>query len=170
MASQLDRIESRLTKVVADLAELKEFFNRSQTTPQPDQPTAPVQGAPDPAALALWLQPAKHPEETDEQHAARLAARDAALADWQRNFDEEHFDGPFKVWELTDEDMVYLATQQQAWANKFNGQDIMRAGLIEGKNVDLNRARNNGEYKKNNTDLGGYSSALKAEVERRLAE
>jgi hypothetical protein len=128
----------------------------------------PTQGAPDPAALALWLQPAPHPEESDVEHANRLARRNEGLAAWQRTFDEATFDGPFKVWELTVADMVYIDSVADAYKLK-TGRDIMRDGLFAGKNIDLNNVRKNGSAMRGTVDLAAYSSPLKAEVEKRMA-
>jgi hypothetical protein len=99
---------------------------------------------------------------------AAVAARHANLVRWQAEFDQAHFSGPFKVWELSEQDMAYIASVQERYKLKL-GKDIMRDGLFEGKHADLNAARNNGVYNLNNTDLSGYDSALKQEVERRLA-
>ena len=99
---------------------------------------------------------------------AAVAARHENLLRWQQEFDAATFSGPFKVWELTEADMAYIASVQERYKLK-TGRDIMRDGLFEGKHADLNAARNHGEHVRNNVDLTAYSSALKDEVERRLA-
>ena len=99
---------------------------------------------------------------------ALVAERHANLQRWQAEFDQAHFSGPFKVWELSELDMAYIASVQERYKLK-TGRDIMRDGLFEGKHADLNAARNHGEHVRNNVDLTAYSSALKDEVERRLA-
>jgi hypothetical protein len=99
---------------------------------------------------------------------ALVAERHANLQRWQSEFDAATFSGPFKVWELTETDMAYIASVQERYKLQ-TGRDIMRDGLFEGKHADLNAARNHGEHVLNNVDLTAYSSALKDEVERRLA-
>ena len=104
---------------------------------------------------------------TTDADPAAVAARHANLQRWQSEFDQATFAGPFKVWELTETDMAYIASVQERYKLK-TGRDIMRDGLFEGKHADLNAARNHGEHVRNNVDLSGYTSALKDEVERRL--
>lgn len=154
-----------------DISERLRALANEIDTNAPNQPlgaSTPMQGAPDPAALALWLREAPHPEESDEEHAARVAARDAALAEWQRGFNAESHNGLFGVWTLSLEDKVYLATMADAYYYKLR-RDIMRDGIVSGMNGHLNAARSEGEYYVNNVSLANYDSPLKREVERRMA-
>ena len=122
----------------------------------------PTQDGPAPGSLALWLQPAPGAD------PEALRRRNENLARWQSEFDAATFDGPFPVWEMTLADMVYLAKMAGPYRDK-TGKDIMRDGLVAGKNADLNRAYNVGELNLRNVDLSAYAGPLKDEVEKRLA-
>jgi hypothetical protein len=161
MASQLDRIESRLTKMEASLATLA-GGPKGTAAAESDLPPfqqnvvqPPVRGEPP------WN------NETEDHFQARVK-RHENLQRWQQQFDDAFWPGKFGVETLTPQDMIYIDEVQPRYFQK-TGKDIMRDGLIGGKNVHLNAVRRDGPALRGQYDMSNYDSPLKREIERRLA-
>lgn len=99
---------------------------------------------------------------------AQVAQRLANLQRWAKEFDEVSWPGIFGVWTLTEADKVYLDSVADSYKLR-TGNDLMRDGIIAGKNVHLNQVRNTGVALRGSVDLSTYSSPIKDEVERRMA-
>ena len=98
----------------------------------------------------------------------QVAQRLANLQRWAAEFDDVSWPGEFGVWTLTERDKVYLDSVADAYKLK-TGQDLMRDGIVGGKNRHLNEVRNTGVALRGQYDLSTYDSPLKAAVERRMA-
>lgn len=108
------------------------------------------------------------PRAREDADPVAVAQRLANLQRWAAEFDDVSWPGLFGVWNLTEADKVYLDSVADAYKLR-TGKDLMRDGIIGGKNVHLNQVRNTGVALRGTVDLSTYSSPIKDEVERRMA-
>lgn len=177
MATELTKIMDRLTKIEAAqqqiLSRLQPLHTGETTTPQQGQ--APIVGVDTSDGYRRTL------EFIDKIMVPSAGADPAAVKQRSENldavaaqFDEAYFEGMFPVERLTEQDMVYIAQKRYDYFQKYH-KDLLRDGLIKGKNLHLNQIVHNGDGISKNQDrlgaldMGSYNSALKREIDRRLA-
>jgi hypothetical protein len=90
-------------------------------------------------------------EQTVADHLAALGVRNENLAEWQRQFDAQVWNGPVVAASLSQNDRAWLYVQshlfrdaQVAATGKIQSGDLFRV-VLSGKNVDISRVINDGE-------------------------